>query len=523
MKRRTNRKSLGIAIVLVSMALSGPACGNRQDGQGVCLDAARMAAVCLGAEIDKPTGCPPQEAAAAQQLLDRGCEAFPEGKADDYLCTVLSWLPGCDQGRPLVALFNSPECGDPGCNRSGGTLEYTVGLIGAAEETIDLAVYGINEQRIVDALCAAAAKGVSVRVVSDDSSFDETASHYYEGLSYFEALAQVGACGGRTVPVTVAGLMHHKFYLIDAETGHPIILSGSQNQTRTGFNENHNNIVVMLAPPQDVVDAYRQVFDNMFGEGKCTGVTPAVDRAGIGDLSVDIYFSPSGGILDALRGKMEQTSSLTEPDPACLDPEANCICRRYKTSSGARWRCTYCSLDEGGYGLIGTARDRIYASVFHMTDECMSLAVRHASLQSPSLEALFIWDSSASANYYNVDEIICGIDLPVYISRWPSDERLPAKNHNKIIVVDDSVVTGSMNFSESGSRANCENVIVIHDRDIADEYAVYLEADRDILLGMGQGVLGSGLCRCTDSVDNDGDELVDKDDPACDAEQPDEI
>ena len=510
-------------IVLVMLVVSGPSCENKQDGLGVCLDAAEMAAVCLGTQIDTPSSCTQQEAAAAQQLLDKGCQAFPEGKADDYLCTVLSWLPGCDQNKPLVALFNSPECGEPGCNRSGGTLEYTIGLIGAAEETIDLAVYGMNEQRIVDALCAAAAKDVSVRLVSDDSSFDETASHYYEGLSYFEALEQVSACGGRTVPVTIGGLMHHKFYLIDAETEHPIILSGSQNQTTTGFNENHNNIVVMLDPPQDIVDVYRQVFDNMFVEGECRGVTPTVHQAELGDASVDILFSPSRAILDALRGKMEQTSSLTEPDPACLDPEANCICRKYKTSSGVRWRCTYCSLDESGYGLIGTARDRIYASVFHMTDVCMSLAVRRASRQSPSLEALFIWDSSASANYYNVDEIICGIDLPVYISRWPSDQRLPAKNHNKILVIDDSVVTGSMNFSESGSRSNCENIIVIHDSDIADEYAVYMEGDKDILVGMGQGVLDSGLCRCTDSVDNDGDGLVDKDDPACDTGDPDEI
>ena len=46
--------------------------------------------------------------------------------------------------------------------------------------------------------------------------------------------------------------------------------------------------------------------------------------------------------------------------------------------------------------------------------------------------------------------------------------------HNKIVVADDRVITGSYNLSNSAT-VNAENVLMIRDRDLADRYGSYID------------------------------------------------
>jgi phosphatidylserine/phosphatidylglycerophosphate/cardiolipin synthase-like enzyme len=46
--------------------------------------------------------------------------------------------------------------------------------------------------------------------------------------------------------------------------------------------------------------------------------------------------------------------------------------------------------------------------------------------------------------------------------------------HNKVLVADDTVVTGSYNLSHSATE-NAENVLMLHDRELADRYAAYID------------------------------------------------
>jgi phosphatidylserine/phosphatidylglycerophosphate/cardiolipin synthase-like enzyme len=57
-------------------------------------------------------------------------------------------------------------------------------------------------------------------------------------------------------------------------------------------------------------------------------------------------------------------------------------------------------------------------------------------------------------------------DIPVLV------DTVPGLMHNKILIVDDeTVVTGSFNYTWSAENRNAENLIVIHDSAIAAEYA----------------------------------------------------
>ena len=46
--------------------------------------------------------------------------------------------------------------------------------------------------------------------------------------------------------------------------------------------------------------------------------------------------------------------------------------------------------------------------------------------------------------------------------------------HNKVLVADDMVVTGSFNLSHSATE-NAENVLMIQDPDLADRYDAYID------------------------------------------------
>ena len=49
--------------------------------------------------------------------------------------------------------------------------------------------------------------------------------------------------------------------------------------------------------------------------------------------------------------------------------------------------------------------------------------------------------------------------------------------HAKVVVADDVSFVGSFNLSRSGER-NAENVLEIHDLDVADELAAYIDRIR---------------------------------------------
>ena len=46
--------------------------------------------------------------------------------------------------------------------------------------------------------------------------------------------------------------------------------------------------------------------------------------------------------------------------------------------------------------------------------------------------------------------------------------------HNKVVVADDAVITGSYNLSHSATE-NAENLLVIQDAGLADQYAAYID------------------------------------------------
>lgn len=475
----------------------------------------------------------------APKLLVPGMDASDGGgELVEYQLTVLNWSATRARGRlrvttdtprePGFALaFNAPDCvpaAEARCEDPAGDLRGSlVGTLQAARRTIDLAVYGLDDADVIGALCEAAKAEVRVRVISDDESLDPENTRSYS--TSFEHLRE---CGVEVSAVQSGGLMHHKFAIIDRGLAQPVLLTGSANFTVADLQQNHNHGMVIYGAPE-LIDAFQAEFDQLWrhcaterldGRTSCAECTPACveDRSeegpfAVGDSDVEVYFSPSDDALRVIRGQARVRTRLAAPDPACASSSANCVCRQ----NGTTWQCDYCAQGPDGWGLIGQARERVVLNMYSLTDQCFALGMVRAAERGA--QTLAVLDFVRGGSRYSRDEYLCAAGVPTLISNWGSGSA-QVRNHHKLLVVDDVVVDGSMNLSDSGITENDENTLVIRDAALADALAAYTENEAALLQRLGARFRTAAQCACGDSVDQDRDGRADATDPDCDSGVP---
>lgn len=122
------------------------------------------------------------------------------------------------------------------------------GAIGSARSQLDICVFTITDDLLVDALFAADARGVRIRIISDnDKALDRG--------SDVSRLRQ----GNIQVRLDRSeDHMHHKFALLDGEA----LLNGSYNWTRSAFQRNRENILV--TENTFLVDHFQVEFDRLW-------------------------------------------------------------------------------------------------------------------------------------------------------------------------------------------------------------------------------------------------------------------
>jgi phosphatidylserine/phosphatidylglycerophosphate/cardiolipin synthase-like enzyme len=192
-------------------------------------------------------------------------------------------------------------------------------ILSSARSTIDVAMYNLNVQRIVDALIAAHRRGVRVRVVAHIENMTNPASRF----------AQLAANGIpiATNPRGPSGqpqpLMHDKFFIVDGRPGSsetaPTVITGSWNATVAQTFEDANNVVVIR--DSALSGAYRAEFEEMWGS---TGDAPNADAARFGaskrdntahtftladGTRVDVWFSPSDAVESHIRDAVSTAQS----------------------------------------------------------------------------------------------------------------------------------------------------------------------------------------------------------------------
>jgi phosphatidylserine/phosphatidylglycerophosphate/cardiolipin synthase-like enzyme len=129
-----------------------------------------------------------------------------------------------------------------------------IGVINSASSTLDIAIYSITKDSIVQAIAAAKARGVTVRIISDK----------IESANKYQA-QELAVLTGDGIPVKInhhSGLMHMKVTIADDST----VTTGSYNYTEAATDENDE--VLVIIHDSTVAQNFDNEFQSMWSDTK---------------------------------------------------------------------------------------------------------------------------------------------------------------------------------------------------------------------------------------------------------------
>ena len=141
---------------------------------------------------------------------------------------------------------------EPMFSSQGGIQQRLVNDIDHAAQTIDVAMFDLTAEQIIQALKRAGERGVSVRMVLDAANRKE---HGRDGELKDTPNLEIRSLGGRTHS---RGLMHSKFAIIDGEK----METGSYNWTQGAEHSNYENALFIDTP--EVIAAYKDEFSRLW-------------------------------------------------------------------------------------------------------------------------------------------------------------------------------------------------------------------------------------------------------------------
>jgi len=144
-----------------------------------------------------------------------------------------------------------------------------VALIDKAERSIDMAAYVLSDQSVIDALCDAAQRGVTIRLYLDKGQFAE---HGPRQGGEIEALLAYPNVFARVKGKGV--LMHLKAYAVDGI----LLRTGSGNFSHSGLSAQDNDLVLVDDPA--AIRAFERNFDEIFARATNPQAMLARDRGG---------------------------------------------------------------------------------------------------------------------------------------------------------------------------------------------------------------------------------------------------
>lgn len=336
-----------------------------------------------------------------------------------------------------------------------------VSLINNANNTIDIAIYGYSEiPAITQALKKAKNKGIRIRFVYD-SNFDSSRDYYKDNKIIID-LADSHKSDKTESKTQSNMLMHNKFVVFDNKT----VYTGSMNFSPTGTSAyDVNNVVIINS--KNIAELYTKEFEQML-DGKFHTKKESVtqnNRFLLGNSEIEVYFSP----------KDKSSIRIVQ--------------------------------------LIKEAKTYIYIPTFLITHTNIANELINAKNRGVDVRIIIDANSTGTRNSKHGLLRRSGILLKT--------ENYAGKLHAKTMIIDDKyLITGSMNFSNSGENKNDENLLIIKNSKIAKahkNFFLYLWTiipNRYLKFNARSESLES-IGSCTDGIDNNFNGKIDNEEELC--------
>ncbi len=202
-------------------------------------------------------------------------------------------------------------------------------------------------------------------------------------------------------------LTHNKFCIIDQEK----ISTGSLNPTERGVYKNDNNLLIIYSEllAKNYEDEFNELWNALYGEGN-KAETPVIY---LNNIKIENYFCP----------------------------EDNC--------------------KQHVINQIRKADKSIYFMTFSFTDEDIADAI----LFKENIDVKGVFETTQTGSQYSQYHRLNGFGLDV------KKDKNKYNMHHKVFIIDNEIViTGSYNPTGSGNYKNDENLLIIHDKNIANKF-----------------------------------------------------
>lgn len=316
---------------------------------------------------------------------------------------------------PFYVLFNNAYKGLFVDNEALGRKDpknsdkYLFGFIQSAKQTLDIAVYDVDDAEATQALIDAAKRGVRIRLLTDTDNMVDKENPALPR----KAIEKLKAAGVEVKDDKRSALMHTKFIIEDSKS----VWAGSMNLTTTSMYHHNNNSFIIQSPK--IAENYNIHFKRLFEQSDMSGKNPYIIPNPLVDLgngtTIRTFFSPRGGTMDAVIQELSK------------------------------------------------ARNSIKFMVFSMTHQQVEEVLIAKKKAGVKIEGVFddclISNSSLYADLKKNN---------IYSLR---DGNQALLHHKAIIIDDETVITGSFNFSASAEESNNENAFIIKSKTIAGQYS----------------------------------------------------
>ncbi len=328
-------------------------------------------------------------------------------------------------------------------------------FISEARSTLDIAIYDFRLRDeaaaiISDSLRERAKNKVVIRIIYDATTepdgdigsatspahleADKKAPGTETFVRSFADIAQIKGVAGYRV------LMHSKYLIRDGNADDAALFLGSANYTNDSWGLQENNLLQVRSRP--LAFYFFKNFTDLFTAGRIAE-RPAVrdvDVIRVADVPVTVAFAP-------------------EQSPAIVKEIVGAIAAARKRLLGAS---------------VVLSSGPILAALSEAIDRGLPLGGLYDGPQMDQVRRQWL------AAHVGADKINTWDKISHHLVRknsLPFDRNKPHQPHNfmhnKLVIADDVVVTGSFNLSNH-AMGNAENVLLIRDADIASKYEAYV-------------------------------------------------